>query len=161
MVDDPVKERALLLLWAVYQEGKEGREPVPLDCAAYDAGLSPQTRLYSLVVNYLVHDRAMEEAKDVPQESVAAAFYRITPHGLKMLREAGYLAVNRGFERCLEEAAERRELEGAGWEPVVGREGKSVWRSPGSGYLYPQGVAIAIVREGAQTEVPLEPEGGV
>ena len=116
MVDGSVKERALLLLWAVYQEGKEGREPVPLDCAAYDAGLSPQTRLYSLVVNYLVHDRAVEQAKDVPQEIGAAAFYRITPHGLEMLREAGYLAVNRGFERCLEEAAERRELEVARWE---------------------------------------------
>jgi hypothetical protein len=67
--------------------------------------------------------------------------------------------VNRGFKRCLEDVAERCELEAAGWEPVVRCEGKIVWRSPGSGYLYPQGVGIAMVREGAATEVPLEPEG--
>jgi hypothetical protein len=85
-VDDPVKERALLLLWTMYQEGKEGREPVPIDSVACEAGLTPETHMYSLVLNYLVHDRAVEEAKDVPQGIEAATFYRITPHGLEMLR---------------------------------------------------------------------------
>jgi hypothetical protein len=63
---------------------------------------------------------------------VTATFYRITLRGLEPLREGGYLVVNRGFKRCLENAAERRELEAAGWEPVVGRVGKIVWGSPGA-----------------------------
>lgn len=53
---------------------------------------------------------------------------------------------------------ERRELEAAGWERIV-REGEVVWRNPESGYLYPQGVAIAMLREGADADVPMEPEG--
>ena len=53
---------------------------------------------------------------------------------------------------------ERQELEGAGWEPVE-RGGTTVWRNPESGYLYPQGIAISFVREGAELDVPLEPEG--
>jgi hypothetical protein len=75
----------------MYQEGKEGREPVPLASVAYDAGLTPETRIYSLVVKYLVRERAVEEAKDVPQGIVTPTFYRITPRGLEVLREEGYL----------------------------------------------------------------------
>ena len=43
--------------------------------------------------------------------------------------------------------AQEQELEAAGWERLE-RMGKVVWRSPGSGYLYPQGAAIALIRAG-------------
>jgi hypothetical protein len=55
---------------------------------------------------------------------------------------------------------ERRELEAAGWRSED-RAGKAVWQNPDSGYWYPQGVAIAMLREGANPgNVPKEPEGG-
>ena len=47
--------------------------------------------------------------------------------------------------------AQRRELEEAGWKPLE-RMGKLVWQRPDSQYLYPQGVAIRIVREAAENE---------
>jgi hypothetical protein len=60
----------------------------------------------------------------------------------------------------IDKEAEQRELEAAGWERME-REGKIVWRNPESGFLYPQGTAIALVREGADAgEVPTKPEGG-
>ncbi len=60
----------------------------------------------------------------------------------------------------IDKEAEQRELEAAGWEKVE-REGKTVWRNPKSGYLYPQGVAVALVRREARPgDVPKEPEGG-
>jgi hypothetical protein len=55
--------------------------------------------------------------------------------------------------------AEHRELLAAGWEPEE-REGGTVWRNPENDLWYPQGVAIAILKEGASTDVPLGPEGG-
>ena len=58
-----------------------------------------------------------------------------------------------------EDLKERQELEAAGWEPVGRGGGGTVWRNPESGYLYPQGIAISFVREGAELDVPLEPEG--
>ena len=48
---------------------------------------------------------------------------------------------------------ERRELEAAGWEPEE-REGESVWKNPANGLLYPQGQAVAIVRECADPAGP-------
>jgi hypothetical protein len=54
---------------------------------------------------------------------------------------------------------ERRLLERAGWERLE-REGGTVWRNPVSGFVYPQGIAVAMVREGANPDVPLGPEGG-
>ncbi len=56
---------------------------------------------------------------------------------------------------------ERRELEAAGWRPEE-REDETVWQHPGSGFWYPQGVAIAMLREGADAgDFPKrEPEGG-
>ncbi len=60
----------------------------------------------------------------------------------------------------IDKEAEQRELEAAGWERME-REGKTVWRNPGSGFLYPQGTAIALVREGADLgDLPRQPEGG-
>ncbi len=41
---------------------------------------------------------------------------------------------------------ERQELEEAGWEHVEDALGKSFWRNPDSGYLYPQAAAVSIVR---------------
>jgi hypothetical protein len=52
---------------------------------------------------------------------------------------------------------EWRELEAAGWEPEE-REGETVWKNPANGLLYPQGQAMAIVREGAD---PAGPEPGI
>lgn len=52
---------------------------------------------------------------------------------------------------------ERRELAAVGWEPEE-REGETVWMNPASGLLYPQGQAVAIVREGAD---PAGPEPGI
>jgi hypothetical protein len=43
--------------------------------------------------------------------------------------------------------AQEQELEAAGWERLE-RMGKVVWCSPGSGYLYPQGAAITLIRAG-------------
>jgi hypothetical protein len=60
----------------------------------------------------------------------------------------------------IDKEAEQHELEAAGWERIE-REGKIVWRNPDSGYLYPQGAAIALVRGNAEyKDVPKEPEGG-
>ena len=49
--------------------------------------------------------------------------------------------------------AQRRELEEAGWTPIE-RLGKVVWQRPTSNYLYPQGVAIRLVREAAENDSP-------
>jgi hypothetical protein len=57
-----------------------------------------------------------------------------------------------------EEKDERRELEAAGWEPEE-REGETVWRNPENGLVYPQGVAIAMVREEVDPDIPKGPEG--
>ena len=46
----------------------------------------------------------------------------------------------------IDPAGEQHELETAGWERLE-RQGKVVWRSPESGHLYPQGVAVARLRE--------------
>ena len=59
-----------------------------------------------------------------------------------------------------DEEAEERELEAAGWERVERwgeGSGETAWRNPQSGLVYPQGVAIALVREGADLG---EPPGG-
>ena len=58
-----------------------------------------------------------------------------------------------------ERNGERLELEAAGWRPED-RYGETVWQNPESGFWYPQGVAVTILREGAETDVPLKPEGG-
>ena len=47
--------------------------------------------------------------------------------------------------------AQRRELEEAGWK-LIERMGKIVWQRPDSQYLYPQGVAIRMVREATENE---------
>jgi hypothetical protein len=53
----------------------------------------------------------------------------------------------------------REELEAAGWRPEE-REGETVWQHPESRLWYPEGVAIAMLREGADANVPLDAEGG-
>jgi hypothetical protein len=59
--------------------------------------------------------------------------------------------------RPVDKEAERRELEAAGWRPKE-RAGEIVWQAPGGGSWYQQDVAIAMVRENAQMDLPLEPE---
>jgi hypothetical protein len=46
-----------------------------------------------------------------------------------------------------EKERQRNELEGAGWELVERGSGKTIWRNPQSGRLYPQYVAITMVRD--------------
>ena len=53
---------------------------------------------------------------------------------------------------------EQRELKIAGWKPAE-RDGETLWQNPDSGFWYPQGVAIALIREGVHTDVPKGPEG--
>ena len=68
----------------------------------------------------------------------------------------------KGVRRSLRESereTRQRELEAAGWERTE-RQGKVIWRNPKSGYLYPEDVAAAMIREEADPgEVPKEPEG--
>jgi hypothetical protein len=59
--------------------------------------------------------------------------------------------------RPADKEAERRELEAAGWRSKE-RASEIVWQAPGGGLWYQQGVAIAMVRENAETDLPLEPE---
>jgi hypothetical protein len=59
-----------------------------------------------------------------------------------------------------EKNTEHQELAAAGWEPEE-RESETVWRNPENGLVYPQGVAVAMVREGVDPDVPKGSEGGV
>jgi hypothetical protein len=54
---------------------------------------------------------------------------------------------------------QRRELEAAGWELVEHGGGKTIWRNPLSGRLYPQSVAITMVREGPGPRIVDEAPG--
>ena len=54
---------------------------------------------------------------------------------------------------------QRRELEDAGWEMVERGGGKTIWQNPRSGGLYPQSVAITMVREGPSPRVVDEEPG--
>jgi hypothetical protein len=46
-----------------------------------------------------------------------------------------------------EKERQQVELEAAGWELVERGSGKTIWRNPRSGGLYPQYVAITMVRD--------------
>lgn len=53
----------------------------------------------------------------------------------------------KGPDPAEEEAEqERQELKAAGWNCFQEAIGKSFWKNPDSGHLYPQETAIAIVR---------------
>ena len=54
---------------------------------------------------------------------------------------------------------DRRELEAAGWKRLERSDGKDVWLDPDNGFMYPQAVAIAMVRKGKEADVPSDPEG--
>jgi len=54
---------------------------------------------------------------------------------------------------------EHLELASAGWERLE-HEGETVWRNPVSGLVYPKGIAISMLRERADPDVPFGPEGG-
>jgi len=54
---------------------------------------------------------------------------------------------------------DRRELEAAGWERLERSDGKDIWLDPDNGFMYPQAVAVAMVREGKEADVPRDPEG--
>ena len=59
-----------------------------------------------------------------------------------------------------ERERQRRELEEAGWELVERGGGKTIWRNPQSGRLYPQSVAITLVRKGPSPRIVDEAPGG-
>ena len=44
------------------------------------------------------------------------------------------------------EQEDRCELEAAGWERLERSDGKDVWLDPDNGFMYPQAVAVAMVR---------------
>jgi hypothetical protein len=52
-----------------------------------------------------------------------------------------------------EKEGQRRELEAAGWELIERGGGKTIWHNPQSGRLYPQSVAITMVREGPSPRI--------
>ena len=52
-----------------------------------------------------------------------------------------------------ERERQQHELEAAGWELVERGGGKTIWRNPQSGGLYPQSVAITMVREGPSPRI--------
>jgi hypothetical protein len=58
-----------------------------------------------------------------------------------------------------EREAQQRELEAAGWKLVERGGGKTIWRNPQSGRLYPQSVAITMVREGPGPRISDEAPG--
>ena len=60
----------------------------------------------------------------------------------------------------MNEDQERLELEAAGWGRIERDDGEAVWCNPENGFVYRQGVAVAIVREGVDTDVPKGNEGG-
>ena len=49
-----------------------------------------------------------------------------------------------------------RELEAAGWERFKRQDGEDVWLDPGNGFVYSEGAAIAVLREGADSDVSEE-----
>ena len=67
------------------------------------------------------------------------------------------MSENRGARN--EREAQQRELEAAGWELVERGGGKTIWRNPQSGSLYPQSVAITMVREGPSPRISDEASG--
>jgi hypothetical protein len=52
-----------------------------------------------------------------------------------------------------EKERQQAELEDAGWELVERGSGKTIWRNPRSGRLYPQYVAITMVRDEPSPEI--------
>ena len=58
-----------------------------------------------------------------------------------------------------EKEQQRYELEAAGWKLVERGSGKTIWRNPRSGGLYPQSVAITMVREVPSPRIADEPPG--
>jgi hypothetical protein len=61
--------------------------------------------------------------------------------------------VSKRFGGRNEKEEQRHELEDAGWELVERGGGKTIWRNPKSGRLYPQSVAITMVREGPSPRI--------
>ena len=62
-------------------------------------------------------------------------------------------------DACNEKERQRGELEAAGWELVERGSGKTIWRNPLSGRLYPQYVAITMVRDEPSPKISDEGPG--
>ena len=58
-----------------------------------------------------------------------------------------------------EKELQQGELEDAGWKLVERGSGKTIWRNPQSGRLYPQYVAITMVRDEPSPEIADESPG--
>jgi hypothetical protein len=67
--------------------------------------------------------------------------------------------VSKGRDPRNEKERQQNELEAAGWELVERGGGKTIWRNPGSGRLYPQYVAITMVREEPSPSIADEEPG--
>ena len=88
---DPMTRRALRLLGELYRQNGENSEV--LDNMAEAAGFIPGTATYEAVVIHLERIGAWEEAADLPRGIAGATYHRITPTGMRMLREAGVSGV--------------------------------------------------------------------
>ena len=88
-MDASMEARALRLLGELYRQN--GENPEVLDNMAEAAGLIPGTPTYDAVVIHLERIGAIEEAADPPRGIAGATYHRITPTGMRMLREAGPL----------------------------------------------------------------------
>jgi hypothetical protein len=67
--------------------------------------------------------------------------------------------VSKRYGARYEKEEQWRELEAAGWELVERGGGKTIWRNPQSGRLYPQSVAITLVRKGPSLRIVDEAPG--
>ena len=61
--------------------------------------------------------------------------------------------MSEGRDARNEKERQQGELEGAGWELVERGSGKTIWRNPQSCRLYPQYVAITMVRDEPSPEI--------
>jgi hypothetical protein len=69
------------------------------------------------------------------------------------------MSVSQRREALNEKERQQGELEDAGWELVERGSGKTIWRNPQSGRLYPQYVAITMVRDEPSPEIADESPG--
>jgi hypothetical protein len=82
-----VRDDALRLLWAMNKH--KVRAQVHPSGAAHEVGLIPGTDRCNAAVAYLVREGAIEPDKETLKYTIAGpgySFYRITNHGLEMLR---------------------------------------------------------------------------
>jgi hypothetical protein len=93
MANDPVKKRALELLWEVYQklEGDIEKWVLPDEVANKMGIIDPSdyyyNEIYDATIDYLERERALVFAGEPFPK---ARYYKITVEGRELLRKEGY-----------------------------------------------------------------------